>query len=169
LVLRELRKVCEISIGPIFVFRGLTSSITGDLLVVVLGCDEPLILRRSSSDDAPATYVVVGSTYVETLRHSAALLGPLPRAYKLCLGILRNGFGLPGFKDLENGTMIYDDPRLGLPLPDEWRYHKKYEPGRNEQRKYENVRTGDVTWRDPRLTSEELRKRGTKVEEFVLV
>jgi hypothetical protein len=64
--------------------------------------------------------------------------------------------------------VIYDDPRMG-PLPDEWRYVKEYEPGQKERRWFENVKTGEETYLDPRLTPEELRKRGTKVEEFVLV
>jgi hypothetical protein len=75
---------------------------------------------------------------------------------------------LEGFRDLIIGTMIYDDPRLG-PLPGEWRYVKEYEPGQKEHRWFENVQTGRRTSKDPRLTPEELRKRGTKMEEFVLV
>ncbi|OAG01796.1 uncharacterized protein CC84DRAFT_221947 [Paraphaeosphaeria sporulosa] len=140
----------------------------GDLLVAVLGCESPVILRKCPSDHEPATYVVVGVAFVSSLKHSAALLGSLPYPFRASTATDWEGCVMPEFKDLDNGTITYDDPRLG-PLPKGWIYAKDFNEDQLEARVFKSRETGNVTYFDPRLTPEELRKRGTKVEEFILV
>jgi hypothetical protein len=142
----------------------------GDMLAVILGCGFPVFLRPSTALETPdmVAYQVVGPAYVEHIKNSEPLLGSLPSGSERHLDWDMNGLKVLGFTDVKSGNVVYDDPRLG-PLPGDWEFAKKYEPRSVEQRMYKNKTTGEVTWRDPRTTSEELRKRGTPIQEIVLV
>lgn len=141
----------------------------GDLVVALLGCHVPLILRKANAgQEEPDTYLVVGPAYISHLRSSQALLGPLDASYKESIVLDRNGIPIQEFEDVESGVKIYDDPRLGPP-PIGWRFLREYGRSQREIRLFESITSGKLTYGDPRLTPEELRKRGTKVEEFILV
>lgn len=65
-------------------YIGITDAVVqeGDLVFVVLGCLQPLILRRSSQSEG---YQVVGSAYMHGLMNAERLLGPLEPTWKVGL------------------------------------------------------------------------------------
>jgi hypothetical protein len=76
-----------------------------------------------------------------------------------------------------DGTATQLDSRAG-PLPPGWSVFyksKSGEPspeivdGEFRAQYFRQSETGQKTWFDPRLTSENLRKRGVDIQEFVLV
>lgn len=80
----------------------------GDVIVVVLGCDSPIVLRPT----AGAQYVVVGECYVDELQDATALLGPLP-AYRR-VQIHKDSFRRlnTDYQHTETGQIHQIDPRL---------------------------------------------------------
>ncbi|ROT37151.1 hypothetical protein SODALDRAFT_280002 [Sodiomyces alkalinus F11] len=63
----------------------------GDRIVVLLGCDVPLVLRQvrssrsATAGEAGEAVVVVGDCYVEGLMTGEALLGPLPEGMRIVM------------------------------------------------------------------------------------
>jgi len=142
----------------------------GDVVGVFLGCTIPLLLRRVPG--RKEEYHVVGGCYVQSLMLGELFLGNLPDNWryhsKQANGMLDIKFA---FKDQKPTC---DDPRLG-PLPPDWEFRgdgiAKAKIGVDDsgRRWYENVRTGEETWSDPRMTSEGLRARGVAIKDFILV
>jgi hypothetical protein len=135
----------------------------GDLVTILLGCASAMVLRTSQD----MTYQVVGEAYCAANMHGEALLGPFPRSFNPVLR--RNGKTgdcLWGYLDGETGEVQAQDPRLGQ-LPQEWKmkhYEEEY-----YRPVFVDANTGRETIFDPRLTPENLCKRGIMAEEFHLV
>jgi hypothetical protein len=138
------------------------SSIPGDVLVVIVGCVSPMILRPQPDSN---TYLVVGEAYHHRYHHREAILGPLPQNYE---PILNDKFYL-NYRNLETGDMQTNDPRLEQ-HPDGWvmhdgslynNQHQIFIHGKSSRRKFSHLF-------DPRTTPEELRKRGVDLQEFRL-
>ncbi|KAF1966402.1 hypothetical protein BU23DRAFT_663119 [Bimuria novae-zelandiae CBS 107.79] len=140
----------------------------GDILRVILGARDPLLLRPADCAQGAVTYQVVGPTYVSDLAHTEALLGPVPREYRAYICNDWEGIMIQGYTELKTGTRIYDDPRMG-PLLDGWAFAKEYKPTEKELREFVNTKTGEKSWFDPRLSVPELRKGNVDIQEFVLV
>ncbi|KAF2640471.1 hypothetical protein P280DRAFT_426465 [Massarina eburnea CBS 473.64] len=140
----------------------------GDIAVVILGLEAPLILRPSTIIGDQTGYQVVGPAYVNGLMDTEALLGPLPSDYKAYEELDYEGYFIQGFRDSNSGITFYDDPRLG-PLPDGWEFSRHYEPSERSFRFYYNTEDREVSKHDPRLSVDELRKRGVDVQRIVLV
>ena len=138
----------------------------GDQVVVILGCDSPLLLRT-----ARGGHQVVGQCYVQGFMCAEALLGPMPEGweYVLRLNQVIGGYE-PAFVHRPSGRIQYEDPRLGQ-LPEGWRV-KSHEGG-DASPIYVNESTGKICgkayYTDPRMTSEELKLRGVDMRTFRLV
>ncbi|CZR66919.1 uncharacterized protein PAC_16820 [Phialocephala subalpina] len=135
----------------------------GDVVTVLLGCNSPMVLRPTTE----GTYKLVGEAYCDGFMHAEALLGALPDPFEFIMRYDNNsGYWQWAFQNKKTGRFQVGDPRLG-PLPPGWelRSHTKEE----FWQLFKNHKTGEETWWDPRLTSEELRKRGVALLVFDLV
>ncbi|KAL8923091.1 MAG: hypothetical protein Q9208_004775 [Pyrenodesmia sp. 3 TL-2023] len=135
----------------------------GDKVCVILGCRSPLLLRPDGNDN----YLVVGECYVDGIMTGEAILGELPKDWKL----VRKSFpeqrtGRRAYLNGETGETHLRDPRLG-PLPGGWSIidHEKM----NAYNRYMNKTTGENTHIDPRLEPDALRQRGVQLQEFQLI
>jgi hypothetical protein len=142
----------------------------GDIAVAALGCASPLVLRATEEN----RYQVGGECFVHGMMNGEALLGPLSPGSRCgrrdVAGNLRavvvNGNGVP--------TQL--DPRAG-PLPTGWSVHYgvsdepdvEIEDGELKTQWFYCSETKEWTGFDPRLTSENLKKMGVDIQEFVLV
>lgn len=102
-----------IGVGP-------PSTRIGDEIFVVVGCQQPLVLRRHPSGEHE--YSVVGECYVEGCTRAEPLLGNLPDY----IGFTMRSSATTSdrswcFRDLRTGEVFYEDPRLeglGVDLED---------------------------------------------------
>ncbi|KAN0103448.1 Heterokaryon incompatibility protein (HET) domain containing protein [Hyaloscypha variabilis] len=132
----------------------------GDMISVVLGLDNALILRPVGNTN----YKIVGQAYYYGVMNGEALLGPFPDAVKpvSCKDV--TGLYYNAYLDEKSGIVTAEDPRWPA-LPPSWQLVQR------EQ----NVplficnETGEKTTRHPCLTREELEKRGVKLEVFNII
>jgi hypothetical protein len=97
-----------------------------------------------------------------------ALLGPLPKPFDHMHVVDPPGSPLKptwAYLNQKTGKLQTVDPRLG-PLPRAWSSSARDNEARETFRNHE---TREETIWDPRLSSEELRKRGVSVQVFDLV
>jgi hypothetical protein len=144
-----------------------------DQTFVLLGCTTPLILRPVMIQ-GKCCYRIVGESYVPGIMCTEALFGSLPPGWKVRYEYIA-GHLTQVFK--HKNTMTQQDPRVLL--PPEWRYRygpshafKNIEatiPKHMLRQWFENVKTKQRTWADPRLTPQVLRKRGFDIQDFLLV
>ena len=104
-----------------------------------------------------------------------ALLGPLMPGTRYNWKLV-HGRWAQVFVEID-GTATQLDPRAG-PLPPGWSVVYESETGEPgpeiidgefQNQRFHNSETGEDVWWDPRLTSENLKKRGVDIQEFVLV
>jgi len=134
----------------------------GDIVVVLLGCRSPLILRPSDNGH----YLMLGEAYCDSTMCGEGILGPLPENFEFVKKVNKGRFWL-GVIDRKSDNFYAEDLRLSeIELPPGWGRHKHA----NEELdpKFENIDTGKETDRDPRLKVEELKKRGVPLEVFEL-
>ncbi len=138
----------------------------GDQVVVLLGCDSPLLLRADRG-----SHQVVGACYVQGLMYAEALLGPMSEGWEYVMRLDRVSGGYDeACLHKSSGRVQCEDPRLGQ-LPEGWRVksHKREDVFPI----YVNDRTGELCGKayaaDPRMTSKELRLRGVDMRTFRLV
>ena len=138
----------------------------GDQVVVLLGCDSPLLLRA-----AQGSHQVVGVCYVQGLMTAEALLGPMSEGWEQVIRLHEaSAVYYPAFVHRPSGRVQCEDPRLDQ-LPEGWRL-KSHEL-EDTFAIYVNKRTGKTCGKayavDPQMTSEELRLRGVDMRTFRLV
>ena len=81
----------------------------GDQVVVLLGCDYPLLLRA-----AQGSHQVVGQCYVQGFMCAEALLGPMSEGWEYVLRLIQVTDGyVPAFVHRPSGRIQCEDPRLG--------------------------------------------------------
>ncbi|KAF4452329.1 heterokaryon incompatibility [Fusarium albosuccineum] len=139
----------------------------GDIVVVLLGCQSPMLLRSQ-----PGGYFkIVGECYMHGVCDGTALLGPLPKPWIVQIPAGRSGlFDEYCFKNTETDQVTREDPRMG-PLPAEW---ERLEVGRSSSddpefcERFRNVVSGEVQNSDPRLDLEILQTRVGPAE-YILV
>lgn len=87
------------------------SAKVGDEVFVVVGCQQPLLLRKCIMGES--RYSVVGECYVEGCARGEPLLGSLPEhiGFSLIEGTSRPGW-TRRFRDLRSGDLFCEDPRL---------------------------------------------------------
>lgn len=136
----------------------------GDKICVILGCNNPLVLRRQKYN----RYQIVGECSVDGIMAGEALLGRLPGCWKL-IGKwhpeLKRYFNT--FLNHDSGETQIEDPRLGS-LPIGWRIKS------HSQQEVLNWYVNDDTGEDsgcehPGLRIDALKRRGVKFEDFRLV
>ncbi|KAL2064409.1 hypothetical protein VTL71DRAFT_4903 [Oculimacula yallundae] len=147
---------------------------SGDLMVVLLGCRVPLILRPDPDNEALC--VVVGACYVPGIMNAEALLGSLPPEWTRKCILSKAGYLLNIYE--QGSIKTQQDPRASA-LPQGWRvmFGTFQDPLVDELEDekdwdglwYENLETGQRTSHDPRLTPELLRERGVDIQEFKIV
>jgi hypothetical protein len=129
-----------------------------DIVVVLLGCNVPLLLRPISSRAAKfeQKFRIVGSCYIVGLMNNEALLGPLPSHYEP-IRVLENKTYHQAFFNNRIGQLEKEDPRLiALQLRNSF----------PEELAKASISIQDG---DPRLSVETLRKRGIALSEFTIV
>ena len=133
-----------------------------DVMVVLLGCRSPLVLRPAGSK-----YRIVGVAYCHGFIHGEALLGGFPTEWEPVYQMYVEGF-CPAYRNTVTSEIRIDDPRLDLvELPPGW---KKQEHARMHMfNLYENKDTGETRQPDPRLTTSALRERGVKMKTFEII
>lgn len=137
----------------------------GDVACVLLGYKVPILLR-SDSTVINKGFTVIGEFYVHGLDDGVTLLGPLPPDWRIQLG--KGLSGSAAMQNLRTDGVAEDDARLAA-LSEEW---SKVNRGRDPDdpalfQTYENSQTGEEINCDPRLTSNELRRRGVKLQRFI--
>jgi hypothetical protein len=152
----------------------------GDRVAVLLGCNNPLILRPTIVEGLNR-FLLIGESYVHELMCNQAFLGPIPEGWSICPLVNSKGLNIRYAYIEADATSqerrTQQDPRA--PLPPDWRYRygsmeqpQEIESDNEEEMTkvwFENVVTWEKTYFDPRLTPEELRRRGVEVQELVLV
>ena len=138
----------------------------GDQVVVLLGCDHPLLVRA-----ARGSHQVVGQCYVQGLMCAEALLGPMSEGWENVGHLNQVSANYhDAFVHRPSGRVQCEDPRLGQ-LPEGWSVvsHEL----EDVYPVYVNDRTGEFCGKtyatDPRMTSKELRLRGVDMRTFRLV
>ncbi|KAM0554072.1 hypothetical protein ACHAPJ_007147 [Fusarium lateritium] len=145
-----LTKMGYIALGP-------RNCQPGDLIVVFLGCHLPMVLRSIEDGE----YKLKGPCTHPALLSSEAILGEMPKGWRLRY-VKR--VGEPLFENPE-GERQHIDPRLdNIPVPEEWELR-----WRNDGTPFWYIAKED-RWTnfDPRLTLDNLRKRGVKVDDYIL-
>lgn len=90
----------------------------GDKIVVLLGCEAPLVLHKSEAG-MRFSYQVVGECYVPGVMSTESLLGKLPDGWTTSTaGLLRHGRTVYTHGDV----ITQRDPRISLPAAWEYRY-----------------------------------------------
>jgi hypothetical protein len=142
---------------------------SGDIICVLLGSDSPIVLRSQGEEK----YSVVGACYCHGIMDGSALLGPMPAGFEIVFNFVQDWNGYyRAFIDRRSGKVQGEDPRLaGYPLPPRWRMERHHEGAIVDFVQDNDDRTekeGRVDL-DPRITTDELRKRGVNVVKFDLI
>jgi hypothetical protein len=133
-----------------------------DVLVVLLGCRSPLVLRPAGSK-----YRILGVAYCGGFMCGEALLGGFPTEWEAVYRLSKEG-SHPAYRNTVTGEVQIDDPRLDLvELPPGW---KKQEHAQMLMYNcYENKDIGEAMHADPRLTTSALRERGVDMKTFEII
>ena len=142
----------------------------GDIVIAALGCNFPLALRATEGN----RYQVGGGCFVHGMMNGEALLGPLSPGSRFGWRDVVGNLEAVVVDDNRVPTQL--DPRAG-PLPTGWsvQYGDSDEPdveiedGELKTQWFYCSETEEWTESDPRLTSENLKKMGVDIQEFVLV
>ncbi|KAI1280101.1 heterokaryon incompatibility protein-domain-containing protein [Xylaria sp. FL0933] len=141
---------------------------TGDLICVLLGHENPVVLRRQDSNN----YTLVGVCYLHGISDGDALLGPLPKPWRVQRFLDASGqFGICRVFNEETKTLQDEDPRLE-PLGSEWERLEGRPRTAEDPQVFQEFRhrvTGEVRKSDPRLSPDALRRRGVSLEIFSLI
>ncbi|KAI1488552.1 heterokaryon incompatibility protein-domain-containing protein [Biscogniauxia mediterranea] len=137
----------------------------GDIVVILLGYDAPMLLRENTD----GTYKIIGEIMAYTLRDATGLLGPLPESW-ICQ-IFMDSVGLSTayrFLNKESGLVSQDDPRLPPLVGWESLTSTRTADDPEVYQKFKNIETGDIINYDPRMSADTLRERGVALKQFVL-
>jgi hypothetical protein len=140
----------------------------GDRIAVILGYNNPIVLRPAVWP-FPDRYQVLGDCNIEGFRDLEAVLGPLPDGWHVEDVEIKEHWCMQ-FVDMSPGTFggrqcTFHDPRLSRCSPG---YKIVYD---SESRKgFVSDEDGGAYWDDPRLLEVEfLRARGVDIKDIVLV
>lgn len=147
-----------IGIGP-------PSARSGDSVCILLGSKVPMLLRPTQNG-----FTVIGECYGHGLDDGVTLLGPLPSNWRIQLGKGSSSLAaVHRYKNLVTNEVAEEDPRLAA-LPEDWRKINREREHDDPAlfQTYINCRTGEEINCDPRLTVNELRRQGVKLQTFSL-
>ncbi|XXG99288.1 Thiosulfate sulfurtransferase rdl2, mitochondrial [Hypoxylon texense] len=144
-----------------------THTSPGDLICVFLGCHMPMVVRPAESGHG---FKVMGPCLLHGAMDGEAVLGALPRPWRV--EFYRDGMGVavPHFRDAATGRLAAEDPRLG-PLPDGWERARR-DRTVDDPRWFDcfvHAGSGETLNADPRMREGELAKRGVLLRRFDLV
>ncbi|KAK1621786.1 heterokaryon incompatibility protein-domain-containing protein [Colletotrichum phormii] len=137
---------------------------TGDVIVVLLGCTNPLILRPGSSGQ----YTLIGECFMYGLSDANALLGPLPDSWTVQAF---PGFGRRlDFRFLNQATdeLVLDDPRLPTLCGWERIYHEPEADDPEIYAFFRNIVSSSGINSDPRMAPAALMDRGVNLRYFAI-
>jgi hypothetical protein len=151
-----LLKNGALGLGPV-------STVPGDRVSVLLGCDILMVLRDAQQNK----YQTIGAAYVDGCMKGEGLVGPLPAHVDMLLHETREGLNQWRFRDRRSGDVSMEDPRLGS-LPPDWALDEAED---EELRVFRNESTGERrnAYGDPRCDAEWLMQRGIQLEALTLV
>ncbi|KAI1120026.1 heterokaryon incompatibility protein-domain-containing protein [Nemania abortiva] len=139
---------------------------SGDQIFVSLGCNHPIVLRPIENGN----FRLLGECQVAGFMDDEAVLGQLPRPWRVVVRNRDDGYEWPHYLNEETEVEVEEDPRLGK-LPEDWEpLHRARTP--NDPRYfawYRNKLTREEINSDPRLLPDALRKRGVDVQTITLV
>ncbi|KAI5917571.1 heterokaryon incompatibility protein-domain-containing protein [Camillea tinctor] len=137
----------------------------GDIIVVLLGYDAPMLLRKATD----GTHQIIGEAMVYTLRDAIGLLGPIPDPWTC--QVYMDSVGLTTtyrFLNQTNGLVTQDDPRLPPLVGWESIISVRTADDPEVYQKFKNIETGDMINYDPRMSVDALTKMGVELKAFVL-
>ncbi|KFY12305.1 hypothetical protein V492_03959 [Pseudogymnoascus sp. VKM F-4246] len=142
-------------------------TVEGDIVVVLLGCSSPVVLRETAGG-----CIVVGHCYFHSMGFASQLLGDLPSPWTPKY-FSDDGWWRVGFYNSDTEEQTWEDPRLG-PLEDGWERYPDHEIGSDEPEAFDyfrRVKHGkeEVVNYDPRMSLNALLSRGLKLENLSLV
>ncbi|UZP36454.1 hypothetical protein NXS19_004270 [Fusarium pseudograminearum] len=135
----------------------------GDLVAIILGLQQPLVLRPGTK---PNSYSVIGTCYHPGLANGSALLGNDLSGWERLWD--RKCFEAAFYK--EGFPVRYTDPRLdGIPLEDGFHERSRVIRGCNTPVWVHEDNEGEFQANDPRMSEEALMKRGVPVKRLKLI
>lgn len=142
---------------------------TGDVICVLLGCKQAMVLRPNGADE---TFRVIGPCYIHGLDDNATILGPLPSNIRVQMAKAQHGYiAVHTYLNTDTGRTCSEDPRLPpLASCSDWEKipHVWTSDDPELCEYYRNRQTGEVMNSDPRLLPSALRKRGVALRTFDL-
>jgi hypothetical protein len=149
------------SVGGFLYF---TDQIQGDIICVLLGCDNPMLLREQEDE----SFTVVGECFVHGLNDAIGLLGSMPTPRVTTQRVGHGGRMHYTFVNLQTGIKTDDDPRLEPTLEWERLAHKTEQDDPECFDYFLEKETGEIFDSDPRLSLENLIDRVPKRRVFSL-
>ncbi|KAI0453613.1 heterokaryon incompatibility protein-domain-containing protein [Xylaria acuta] len=150
-----------------FIGLGPTETKPDDLICILLGYESPVVLRKQNDGN----YKFIGPCYLHGASDGDALLGPLPKPWRVQRFPNSTGHYLVcKFFNPDTGVLCDEDPRLE-PLGDHWERLDLRDRTADDPEIFQEFRhkpTGRIFKSDPRLSPEALRKRGVALETFSL-
>ncbi|CAG7555893.1 unnamed protein product [Fusarium equiseti] len=152
----------DIGLGPY-------DAIEGDLVVCLLGCDSPILVRPVFNRPV---FEVVGECFVRSLSDNQAFLGPLPSPWIIqFFSESPDGSGVYRYYNEHTLTLSDQDPRLG-PLAEENLEIIESDRTMDDPitfRRFRDTKTGNTMHSDPRLNVDSLRERDINIRFFVFI
>ncbi|KAJ4250950.1 hypothetical protein NW762_011600 [Fusarium torreyae] len=134
----------------------------GDLIYAILGCRPLLNLRYRPGFETPSFHVL-GPLYHPAFSEGQAVHGELPQGWKL---IYDFASATPRFQKADGAPQVGDPRTSQIDLPSGW---KEFESSEGILYwRYKDEKNETISWWDPRLTKEELMKKGVQVEDLIL-
>ncbi|KAK3381767.1 hypothetical protein B0H63DRAFT_561394 [Podospora didyma] len=129
----------------------------GSEVVAFLGCDQPAL-------------ILIGICYVYGYGDGIALLGPLPKPWRVVALLDSTDVYVFCFYNPETNIMTLEDPK-SPPLSDEWERtdHERQDKDPETFDFFRNKNTGVVRNSDPRVLLDALKARGLPVTEISLI
>ncbi|KAM0365762.1 hypothetical protein ACHAO7_008162 [Fusarium culmorum] len=135
----------------------------GDMVAVILGLEQPLVLRPGTR---PNSYSVIGTCYHPGLANGSALLGNDLGGWERLWD--RRSFQAAFYK--EGFPVRYTDPRLdGIPLEDGFHERSRVVQGCSTPVWVRGDNEYEYQANDPRMSEEVLKKRGVPVKRLKLI
>ncbi|KAI1324202.1 heterokaryon incompatibility protein-domain-containing protein [Xylariaceae sp. FL0255] len=160
----SLRNLSFITVSQGLLGLAPTGTAPGDFVCVLLGCHFPIILRTLSSGDG---YRIIGPTQTHGISDGEAILGDLPKPWKVEFYRDNMGVSVLHFRNEETGELTTDDPRLE-PLSGKWEQIER-DRTPHDPRFFVNIThkdTGEYMNSDPRMSEVELERRGVNLRIF---
>jgi hypothetical protein len=167
-VLKVVDRIRQACVGRVFFMTtdgtpglGPLAGREGDIVTVILGCRSPMLLRSTTGG-----YKVIGEVYYDGFMCGEALLGPLPNSFEAVLRSDNHRGFRWAYRNKGTGVFQREYPGAGT-------LHNGWTLQSHEHEElwdvFVNVESGEETCFDPRLASEELRKRGVPIQVFDLI